>query len=124
MVTWGFTEDCVSELFEWLDFDKDGKISFNDLRHTAGTEITPMENFFFRQDVQSSKNVPCSFHGCWENLLYLKSKSPYCDLHQKIVRNSVLDQFQKLAQGFTGQEWDLFTYDLIKQKYIITLGEL
>jgi Ca2+-binding EF-hand superfamily protein len=42
MKSWGFANDC-HELFEWLDFDKDGKISFNDLRQTAGVEIAPME---------------------------------------------------------------------------------
>ena len=42
MEAWGFQSDC-KELFEWLDFDKDGVISFNDLRETAGVEIAPME---------------------------------------------------------------------------------
>lgn len=62
--------------------------------------------------------------GCWENLLYAKSKSPYCQLHQKIIKNSVLDQFMKLALKFTSQEWDLFTYDLIKSSYKIKIGDL
>ena len=69
MDSWGFKNDC-RELFDWLDLDKDGKINFNDLRQTAGVEITPMEQFFFRQDIKQSKNVPCNFMGCWENLLY------------------------------------------------------
>jgi Ca2+-binding EF-hand superfamily protein len=47
MESWGFKSDC-RELFDWLDFDKDGIISFNDLRSTAGVEITPMEQCFFR----------------------------------------------------------------------------
>lgn len=42
MESWGFANDCT-ELFNWLDFDKDGQISFNDLRMTAGVEIAPME---------------------------------------------------------------------------------
>lgn len=124
MLAWGFTENCVSELFQWLDMDGDGKISFDDLKQTAGVEITPMEQFFFRQDVQGSKNIPCSYHGCWENLLYSKSKSPYCDLHQKIVRKGVLDLFGSLSGQFSPQEWDLFTYELIKSNYIIKIGEL
>jgi len=38
IVSWGFdaNEDLIKELFEWLDNDKDGKISFEDLRSTAG----------------------------------------------------------------------------------------
>jgi Ca2+-binding EF-hand superfamily protein len=47
MVAWGFQSDC-RELFDWLDLDKDGVVSFNDLRETAGVEIAPMEQFFFR----------------------------------------------------------------------------
>jgi Ca2+-binding EF-hand superfamily protein len=31
MESWGFANDCT-ELFNWLDNDKDGKISFSDLR--------------------------------------------------------------------------------------------
>jgi Ca2+-binding EF-hand superfamily protein len=31
MEGWGFKNDC-RELFDWLDYDKDGTISFNDLR--------------------------------------------------------------------------------------------
>jgi len=42
MEGWGFKNDC-QELFNWLDFDKDGLISFNDLRQTVGVEIAPME---------------------------------------------------------------------------------
>ena len=40
---WGFeaTESSVSELFNWLDYDKDGLISYEDLRSTAGREIAP-----------------------------------------------------------------------------------
>lgn len=86
MVSWGFANDCT-ELFNWLDQDGDGKVSFMDLRNSIGDDISPMESFFFRQDIKSSKNVPCQFTNCWENLLYSKSKSPYCELHQKIIRN-------------------------------------
>ena len=123
MEAWGFKSDC-RELFDWLDLDKDGVVSFNDLRATAGVEIAPMEQFFFRQDIKSSKNVPCNFTGCWENLLYQNEKSPYCPLHQKVIKNSVIDLFQKIAAKFTSQEWDLFTYDLIKTEYKIKISDL
>jgi len=80
MEGWGFKNDC-HELFNWLDFDKDGLVSFDDLRQTVGLEIAPMEQFFFRQDIKSSKNIPCNFMGCWQNLLYQGDRSPYCPLH-------------------------------------------
>jgi len=30
----------------------------------------------------------------------------------------------KFAQKFSTQEWDLFTFDLIKQKYTTSIGDL
>ena len=42
------------QVFDWLDFDKDQKISFLDLKKTIGFELMPQEQFFFRQDVLSS----------------------------------------------------------------------
>jgi Ca2+-binding EF-hand superfamily protein len=43
--SWGFDvcDDLIKELFQWLDFDRDSKISFEDLRQTAGKETNPME---------------------------------------------------------------------------------
>ena len=45
VINWGFdaTEELIQDLFNWLDYDKDNKISFEDLRMTAGKEISPME---------------------------------------------------------------------------------
>jgi Ca2+-binding EF-hand superfamily protein len=35
---WGFnsSDQLIRELFEWLDYDKDNKITYEDLRSTAG----------------------------------------------------------------------------------------
>lgn len=68
--------------------------------------------------------MPCEYKNCWENLLYQKVKSPYCPLHLKIIKNGIVDQFVKIAKQFSPQEWDLFTYDLIKSNYLITIGDL
>lgn len=48
--SWGFdaSETLIKELFEWLDFDGDNKISFEDLRSTAGQDLSPMEALYFR----------------------------------------------------------------------------
>ena len=42
---WGFdaSEQLIRELFEWLDADKDNRISYDDLRSTAGQDVSPME---------------------------------------------------------------------------------
>jgi Ca2+-binding EF-hand superfamily protein len=50
--SWGFeaTREQVDGIFDWLDADKDQIISYMDLKKSLGTEITPQETFFFRQD--------------------------------------------------------------------------
>jgi hypothetical protein len=47
---WGFesSDDLIKELFTWLDYNKDNKISYEDLRQTAGKETNPMEQLYFR----------------------------------------------------------------------------
>lgn len=42
---WGFeaNEDLIFDLFKWLDYDKDNRISYEDLRQTAGKETNPTE---------------------------------------------------------------------------------
>ena len=42
-----------------MDLDKDGKISFDDLRNTVGLDVSPMEQIYFRQNIRGSKNQPC-----------------------------------------------------------------
>lgn len=45
MDEWGFhaKPEQIDALLTWLDFDRDGKISYEDLRQTVGKEIAPME---------------------------------------------------------------------------------
>jgi len=45
MKGWGFASDKnqLQELYDWLDHDKDGNVTWNDFRLTAGSEIAPME---------------------------------------------------------------------------------
>lgn len=40
---WGIqiSDPKVQELFDYLDLDKDGKISYKDFQDTIGLEITP-----------------------------------------------------------------------------------
>lgn len=47
---WGFDcqENILQDLFNWLDNDKDGKLSFEDLRQTVGKETNPLEQLYFR----------------------------------------------------------------------------
>ena len=86
------TEEQIRGLFEWLDADQDGQISFEDLRASIGKDIAPHEEIYFRQNIKNSKNQPCQYPQCWENTLY-NNKSGYCPLHQKIMKNKSLDLF-------------------------------
>ena len=85
---WGFIapESQVRDLFNWMDHDKDGQLSFEDLRETIGLDVSPQEGVYFRQNIKNSKSQPCQFPSCWENTLY-NNKSAYCPLHQKIMKN-------------------------------------
>lgn len=55
---WSFiaTDDETRDLFNWLDKDKDGELSFNDLRETIGLDVSPKEVVYFRQNVKNSKS--------------------------------------------------------------------
>jgi len=96
--SWGFdaNEVNIKDLFEWLDFDNDNQISYEDLRSTAGKEISPMEQLFFRQDLKPRKTINCKYFRCWENNNF-NTKSLYCNLHQKIIRNLCLDMFSQIV---------------------------
>lgn len=98
VLSWGFEapELMIKEIFDWLDFDKDHKISFEDLRATAGQDLAPKEALYFRQDIKPGKSVTCKYEKCWENNVF-NSKSQYCHLHQKILRNIALDKFASIA---------------------------
>lgn len=59
---WGFvTSECqIRELFDWLDYDKDGKLGYEDLRETIGLDVSPKQEAYFRQNMaELSKNRPC-----------------------------------------------------------------
>ena len=47
---WGFkaSEDEIRDLFNWLDKDQDGELSFLDLRETIGLDVSPKEAVYFR----------------------------------------------------------------------------
>lgn len=48
--SWGFVakEKDARDLFDWLDNDKDQKITLLDLKNTIGFEILPQETYYFR----------------------------------------------------------------------------
>ena len=95
---WGYvvTEEAMLDLFNWMDKDQDGKLSFTDLRETIGLDVSPKEAMYFRQNVKNSKSQPCEYPSCWENTLY-NNRSAYCPLHQKVMKNSTIDLFNQIS---------------------------
>ena len=54
------------QLFEKLDFDRDGKINYHDFQRSVGNEISPPEFLYFRQDNPPPKPELCKHAKCWE----------------------------------------------------------
>ena len=83
---WGyyFTKDQFNTLFKRLDYDNDGKISYEDFQNSVGNEISPPEFLYFRQDLKPQKPLRCAYKHCWETTIGLGS---YCALHTRIIYN-------------------------------------
>lgn len=47
---WGIhlTEETFLKIYEELDWDKDGRVSYSDFQKTVGREIHPGESLYFR----------------------------------------------------------------------------
>lgn len=47
---WGLiiTDDQFKEIFDFMDHDKDGKITYEDLQQSVGKYISPEEFLYFR----------------------------------------------------------------------------
>ena len=50
---WGFviTSDQFKEIYDFLDYDHDGHISYTDFKNRVGSTISPVESLYFRQDL-------------------------------------------------------------------------
>ena len=53
-------------MYDTIDYDKDGKISYSDFTKVIGSEIHPGENLYFRQDkVAIIQQKTCIEFQCW-----------------------------------------------------------
>ena len=75
MKHWGYylNDDQFQLLFNKLDYDKDGKISYEDFQNSVGNEISPPEFLYFRQDLRPQKPLKCAYRKCWETTIGLGS---------------------------------------------------
>jgi Ca2+-binding EF-hand superfamily protein len=65
---WGIhvTDETFNKIFETLDWDKDGKVSYTDFQKTVGREIHPGESLYFRQDKPTMLEMTtCKHLKCW-----------------------------------------------------------
>ena len=58
---WGFdlTDEQFREFYNFLDYDKDGHITYDDFKKSVGSVISPMEFLYFRQDNPPQKIIRC-----------------------------------------------------------------
>ena len=120
--SWGFVakDKDVRDLFDWLDEDKDQKITLLDLKHTIGFEILPQETYYFRQDVKPVKKATCQYDDCWE---FMKDgqRGVYCPMHKKVVRNLVMDKFEIIHKKINAVNFSKLKALLEGQKFISSI---
>lgn len=72
---WGLTNHAM-ELFDWLDVNGNGKITYEDMANTLANELRPDAMLYFRQDgfswkTTKDKSVPCSYPNCWSDMRFV-----------------------------------------------------
>jgi len=78
---WGLnlTSEQFEELYTFLDYDKDGKVTYEDFKKSVGSVISPIEFLYFRQDHPPQRLVTCQHENCWDAT---KGSGKYCSLHK------------------------------------------
>lgn len=114
MKHWGYylNEKQFKILFDHLDYDKDGKISYEDFQNSVGSEISPPEFLYFRQQFVPKKFLKWNYDKCWE---MTNDYGRYWDLHKRIVYHRAFEWFIMLPKKL-GEKYDEF-YDKIKEFY-------
>ena len=77
-------EDQLEPIFQFMDVDKDGQISFLDFLHSVGKVSFHKEDLYFRQDKKAGRGGQntCFMFGCLQVAL---DQSKHCELHTKIL---------------------------------------
>jgi EF-hand domain pair len=59
LTNWGFniTEEQFREFYEFLDYDRDGHITYDDFKKSVGSVISPVEFLYFRQDLPRERST-------------------------------------------------------------------
>jgi hypothetical protein len=80
----------------------------------------PKEELFFRQDVKQQNQTTCKYEKCFENNTF-NSKSLYCTLHLKIMRDLTLEKFAQIAARASETQWNRMTEEIITNNYELPL---
>ena len=81
LIHWGLeiTEEELDAVFNFFDYNKDGKISYEDFQKTAGSEINPPEFLYFRQEAKKKpQNYSCIVDKCYQ---FRFGFSDHCFIH-------------------------------------------
>jgi len=111
LVNWGLniTDEQFTEFYNFLDYDKDGHITYEDFKQSVGSVISPVEFLYFRQDLPLQKIVRCKHSNCWEET---KGLGNYCHMHKKIVTDKTLRLVSKIQNELGRENWSSFVSDL------------
>lgn len=113
LTNWGFhiTDDQFKEFYNFLDYDKDGHITYEDFKKSVGSVISPVEFLYFRQDKPLQKILRCRHSNCWEET---KGMGKYCFLHKKIVKDKTLSLISSIQRELGKENWKTFINSLRK----------
>jgi hypothetical protein len=67
--------------------------------------------------------VTCKYEKCWENNIF-NSKSQYCHLHQKILRNICTDKFALIATSSSDDKWESLIDHLARKDFTMKIHQL
>lgn len=113
LTNWGFniTDQQFQEFYEFLDYDKDGHITYEDFKKSVGSVISPVEFLYFRQDLPPQRRVVCKHSNCWEET---KGLGKYCFLHKKIIKDKSLRLLSTIQKEINLDNWKSFIEKLKK----------
>jgi hypothetical protein len=121
---WGM--DQISEaqfdsVFNKLDYDRNGIISFTDLQYTIGQELYPREGLYFRQEGKLDlKTEPCIQYQCFQ---IQHDGSSYCRFHMRTHEDKGQKIYKKIFNTL-GTQWPTFIQDVKLQLNSSRPGEI
>ena len=104
LVNWGFntTDEQFKEFYEFLDYDKDGHITYEDFKNSVGSVISPIEHLYFRQDIPPQKLVTSKNSNYWEDT---EGVDQHSSMKKKIRKDKTILWLTKVQNQITMKGW-------------------